>query len=89
MSSRPTRVAATWLYDAWPDAAAVESFDLHETDGVTTLSCRLEFRDQASLRLFAGAVRTLATEAKHLDPKPIHWRPRTDRPTPALPTTAK
>ena len=48
MSSRPTRVAATWLYDAWPDAAAVESFDLHETDGVTTLSCRLEFRDQAS-----------------------------------------
>lgn len=49
----------------------------------------IEFRDQASLRLFAGAVRTLATEAKHLDPKPIHWRPRTDRPTPALPTTAK
>jgi uncharacterized protein YndB with AHSA1/START domain len=45
---RPTRVAATWLYDAWPDAAAVESFDLHETDGVTTLTCRLEFRDQVS-----------------------------------------
>lgn len=42
----PIRVVATWLYDGWPDAEAVESIDLHETDGVTTLTCRLAFRDQ-------------------------------------------
>jgi uncharacterized protein YndB with AHSA1/START domain len=42
-----TRVVATWLYDGWPDAEAVESIDLHETDGVTTLTYRLAFRDQA------------------------------------------
>ena len=43
----PTRIVATWLYDGWPDAEAVESIDLHETDGVTTLTYRLAFRDQA------------------------------------------
>jgi uncharacterized protein YndB with AHSA1/START domain len=43
----PTRVVATWLYDGWPDAEAVESIDLHETNGVTTLTYRLAFRDQA------------------------------------------
>ncbi|MGO8946887.1 MAG: hypothetical protein ACLQUY_04320, partial [Ktedonobacterales bacterium] len=43
----PTRVVATWLYDGWPDAEAVESIDLHETHGVTTLTYRLAFRDQA------------------------------------------
>jgi uncharacterized protein YndB with AHSA1/START domain len=43
----PTRVVATWLYDGWPDAEAVESIELHETHGVTTLTYRLTFRDQA------------------------------------------
>ena len=43
----PTRVVATWLYDGWPDAEAVESIELHETHGVTTLTYRLAFRDQA------------------------------------------
>ena len=42
----PTRVVNTWLYDGWPDAEAVESIDLHETHGVTTLTYRLAFRDQ-------------------------------------------
>src|SRR5215469_1799398 len=42
----PTRVVATWLYDGWPDAEAVESIDLHESQGVTTLTYRLAFRDQ-------------------------------------------
>lgn len=46
--ARPTRVAATWMMDAWPHAAAIESFDLRATAGVTTLTCRFEFRDQAS-----------------------------------------
>ena len=49
----------------------------------------VEFRDHASLRLFANAVRALASEANHLDPKPVHWRPRSDRPTPALPDSIK
>jgi uncharacterized protein YndB with AHSA1/START domain len=43
----PTRTVQTWLFDGWPDAEAVESMDLHETDGVTKLTYRLAFRDQA------------------------------------------
>jgi uncharacterized protein YndB with AHSA1/START domain len=43
----PTRVVATWLFEGWPDAEAVDSTDLHETDGVTTLTMSLAFRDQA------------------------------------------
>jgi hypothetical protein len=37
----------TWLFDGWPDADAVETWQLHETDGVTTLTMRLAFRDKA------------------------------------------
>lgn len=44
---RPARTVQTWLFEGWPDAEAVESMDLHETDGVTTLTNRLAFRDQA------------------------------------------
>jgi len=43
----PTRTVATWLFEGWPDAHAVETTDLHETDGVTTLTTKLAFRDQA------------------------------------------
>jgi uncharacterized protein YndB with AHSA1/START domain len=43
----PTRTVQTWLFEGWPDAEAVESVDLHETDAVTTLTHRLAFRDQA------------------------------------------
>ena len=43
----PTRTVATWLFEGWPDAEAVESVDLHETHGVTTLTMRLAFRDKA------------------------------------------
>jgi uncharacterized protein YndB with AHSA1/START domain len=43
----PVRTVETWLYDGWPDAHAVESIDLHETDGVTTLTITLTFSDQA------------------------------------------
>ena len=45
-SRRPGR-SQTWLFEGWPDADAVESVDLHETDGVTTLTMKLAFRDQA------------------------------------------
>jgi uncharacterized protein YndB with AHSA1/START domain len=44
---RPTRVVDTWLFEGWPDAEAVETVDLHEADGVTTMKVNLAFRDQA------------------------------------------
>ncbi len=28
----PTRTVATWLFEGWPDADAVESVDLHDAD---------------------------------------------------------
>lgn len=43
----PTRTVATWLFEGWPDAHAVETTELHETDGVTTLTMTMVFRDQA------------------------------------------
>ena len=43
----PTRTVATWLFEGWPDAHAVESVDLHEADGVTKLTMKLAFRDKA------------------------------------------
>jgi len=43
----PTRTVETWVFEGWPDAEAVESVDLQETDGVTTLTMKLAFRDQA------------------------------------------
>jgi hypothetical protein len=43
----PIRTVETWLFDGWPDAEAVETWQLHETDGVTKLTMRLAFRDKA------------------------------------------
>ena len=43
----PTRTVQTWLFNFWPDAEAVETTQLHETDGVTTLTIRKAFRDEA------------------------------------------
>ena len=43
----PTRTVATWLFEGWPEAHAVETVELHETDGVTKLTVSLAFRDQA------------------------------------------
>jgi uncharacterized protein YndB with AHSA1/START domain len=43
----PTRTVGTWLFEGWPDAEAVETWQLHEADGVTTLTMRLAFRDKA------------------------------------------
>jgi uncharacterized protein YndB with AHSA1/START domain len=42
-----TRTVATWLFEGWPDAHAVETTELHEADGVTTMTVSLMFRDQA------------------------------------------
>ena len=43
----PTRTVATWLFEGWPDARAVETTELHETDGVTTLTITMAFEDLA------------------------------------------
>jgi len=43
----PTRTVETWLFEGWPDADAVESVDLHESDGVTTMTIKMAFSDQA------------------------------------------
>lgn len=43
----PSRTVQTWLFNGWPDAEAVKTMDLHETDGVTTLTWTLAFRDKA------------------------------------------
>jgi uncharacterized protein YndB with AHSA1/START domain len=44
---RPTRTVQTWLFEGWPDAHAVESMELREADGVTTLTDKMAFRDKA------------------------------------------
>ena len=43
----PTRTVETWRFDGWPGVEAVESTELREAHGVTTLTQRLTFRDQA------------------------------------------
>jgi uncharacterized protein YndB with AHSA1/START domain len=43
----PTRTVQTWLFDGWPDAHAIETVDLHEAGGVTTMTNKLAFSDQA------------------------------------------
>ena len=50
----PVRTAQTWLFDGWPGVEAVESMDLRETDGVTTMTYRLAFRDQAGRDRMSG-----------------------------------
>ena len=44
---RPTRTVETWLFEGRPDGEAIESQDLHEAGGVTTLTIKLAFRDKA------------------------------------------
>jgi uncharacterized protein YndB with AHSA1/START domain len=41
-----TRIVSTWLFEGWPDAHAVDTVELQETDGVTTLTSTLAFRDR-------------------------------------------
>ena len=43
----PSRTVQTWRFNCWPDAEAVETMQLHEDDGVTTLTRKLAFRDKA------------------------------------------
>ena len=50
----PTRTVATWLFEGWPDAHAVETVELHEADGVTTLTMTMVFSDQAGRAHMGG-----------------------------------
>jgi uncharacterized protein YndB with AHSA1/START domain len=43
----PTRTVETWRFEGWPGVEAVETTDLHESHGVTTLTQTLAFRDKA------------------------------------------
>ena len=43
----PTRLVSSWRFDGWPDVDAVESVDLHEADGVTTMTNMMRFADKA------------------------------------------
>lgn len=43
----PTRTVETWIFDGWAGVEAVETVELHETGGVTTLTWKLAFADQA------------------------------------------
>lgn len=50
----PTRTRQTWLFEMWPDVDAVETFELSETDGVTTFSWSLAFADAAGRAHMSG-----------------------------------
>ena len=43
----PARTVQTWQFDGWPGVEAVETMELQEIDGVTTMKLLLAFRDQA------------------------------------------
>jgi uncharacterized protein YndB with AHSA1/START domain len=43
----PTRIVETWLFEGWPEADAIESVELREADGVTTVTNTMAFRDKA------------------------------------------
>jgi uncharacterized protein YndB with AHSA1/START domain len=43
----PTRTVETWVFEGWPDVEIVESVDLSESDGVTTMAWKMSFRDKA------------------------------------------
>jgi uncharacterized protein YndB with AHSA1/START domain len=54
----PIRTVETWLFNGWPDAEAVETWQLDETDGVTTVTMRLAFRDAAGRNNMTRAMAT-------------------------------
>jgi uncharacterized protein YndB with AHSA1/START domain len=43
----PIRTVETWTFNCWPETEAVETMELNEHDGVTTLAWKMTFRDQA------------------------------------------
>src|SRR6202044_2263082 len=59
----PVRLVGTWVFDGRPDAEAVETGELHEQDGVTKMTDRLAFKDQATRDLMTWA----AADGVHAD----------------------
>jgi uncharacterized protein YndB with AHSA1/START domain len=45
---RPVRTVETWVFDGRPGDEAVETVELHEQDGTTTMTVLLAFKDKAS-----------------------------------------
>lgn len=43
----PTRTVETWSFGGWPGVEAVETIELEESHGMTKLTHRLRFSDQA------------------------------------------
>jgi uncharacterized protein YndB with AHSA1/START domain len=60
---RPVRLVGTWVFDGRPDAEAMETVELHEEDGVTTMTDRLAFKDQAA----RDSVTWAAADGVHVD----------------------
>jgi uncharacterized protein YndB with AHSA1/START domain len=60
---RPVRLVGTWVFDGRPDAEAMETVELREKDGVTTMTDRLAFKDQATRDSFTWA----AADGLHAD----------------------
>lgn len=53
----PARIVQTWHFDGWPEVWAVQTDELSEADGVTTLTTSLTFAneaDRAHMRTAAG-----------------------------------
>lgn len=44
----PTRTVETWVFEGTPHLDAVETMELHESDGVTKMTVRTTYRDKAS-----------------------------------------
>jgi uncharacterized protein YndB with AHSA1/START domain len=66
----PTRTRQTWLFEMWPDAEAVETMELHESDGVTTFTWSLAFKDKAGrahMSMFDGEEITGGGQLDSLD----------------------
>jgi uncharacterized protein YndB with AHSA1/START domain len=63
----PTRTVATWLFEGWPDAHAVETVELHEADGVTTLTMTMVFRDQAGRAHMTGGSGGQQSSFNHME----------------------
>jgi uncharacterized protein YndB with AHSA1/START domain len=65
----PTRTLQTWIFDGWPDTEAVESMELREIDGGTTMTWRLTFADQAGrdhMKKFDGLEASFENIANYL-----------------------
>jgi uncharacterized protein YndB with AHSA1/START domain len=50
----PFRTVETWTFNCWPDVEAVETMELHESEGVTTLAWSMAFGNQAGRDRMTG-----------------------------------